>query len=50
VDNLFVGRWRDGEFVHASWFDRTEPRSELPVLHVTAGDPFAIRPVVGVEG
>jgi outer membrane receptor protein involved in Fe transport len=49
VDNLFLGRWRDGEFVYSSWFDTSEPRSELPVLHVTAGDPFAIRLVLGAE-
>lgn len=40
VENLYLQRWRDGEFVFPSWFDRTEPRSELKVLHVTAGDPF----------
>lgn len=47
VDNLLGTRWRDGEFVYPSWFDRSRPESELPALHVTAGDPFAIRIAVG---
>lgn len=50
VDNLFLGHWRDGEFVYPSWFDTTEPRSERTELHVTAGDPFAIRLVLGMDG
>lgn len=50
VDNLFVGHTRDGEFVYPSWFDRSEPRSELKTLHVTAGDPFAVRLVLGFRG
>lgn len=49
VDNLFGGRWRDGEFVFPSWFDRDEPRSERKTLHVTAGDPFALRLVLGTR-
>ena len=44
-----VGPWRDGEWVYPSWFDRTEPRSVLKVLHVTAGDPFAARLELGVR-
>jgi iron complex outermembrane recepter protein len=47
VDNLFSGQWRDGEFVFPSWFDQGTARSERPVLHVTAGDPFAVRFVLG---
>ncbi len=47
VDNLLGTRWRDGEFVYPSWFDQSRPESELPVLHVTAGDPFAIRIALG---
>lgn len=47
VDNLLGTKWRDGEFVYSSWFHRDEPRSELPALHVTAGDPFAVRLAVG---
>lgn len=47
VDNLFLQQWRDGEFVFPSWFDRSEPRSELKVLHVTAGDPFVATLSVG---
>lgn len=49
VDNLFGGRWRDGEWVYPSWFDTQRPRSELKVLHVTAGDPFAVRISLGVN-
>lgn len=49
VDNVFVQEWRDGEFVYPSWFDTTEARSELPVLHVTAGDPFAVRATLGAR-
>lgn len=47
VDNLFFGHTRDGEFVYPSWFDRSSARSELKVLHVTAGDPFAVRLTLG---
>jgi iron complex outermembrane receptor protein len=43
VDNLFGNRWRDGEFVYASWWDRSQPRSSLPIVHVTAGTPTAAR-------
>ncbi len=49
VDNLFASRWRDGEFVFPSWFDRAGSRSELPVVHVTAGDPFAARLTIGAR-
>lgn len=47
VENLLGGRWRDGEFVFPSWFDRDTARSELKVLHVTAGDPFVARVQLG---
>ena len=47
IDNLLGSRWRDGEFVYPSWFDRDEPCSELPALHITAGEPFALRLGVG---
>lgn len=43
VDNLFGTRWRDGEFVFSSHWDRTEARAELPARHFTAGAPFAVR-------
>lgn len=47
VDNLLGRRWRDGEFVFASWPDRDQPRSELPALHLTTGDPLALRLSLG---
>lgn len=47
IDNLLGTRWRDGEFVYSSWFDRDEPMSELAALHITAGDPFALRVGIG---
>lgn len=43
VENLFSQRNFDGEFVYPSHFDLTTPRSELPVVHITAGAPFSIR-------
>jgi iron complex outermembrane receptor protein len=47
LDNLFFNRWRDGEFVFPSYWDRSRPESELSVLHITAGDPSALRIAVG---
>ncbi|MFH1463375.1 MAG: TonB-dependent receptor [Pseudomonadota bacterium] len=47
VDNLLGTHWRDGEFVYPSWFDRGQRESELPALHITAGDPFAVRIAIG---
>lgn len=47
VDNLLGTRWRDGEFVYPSCFDRDSPCSELPALHITAGEPFALRLGIG---
>jgi len=49
VDNLFGLRWRDGEFVFPSCFDPAEPCSQLPVRHVTAGTPFAVRALAGIH-
>jgi len=49
VDNLFAQEWRDGEFVFPSCFDPTKPCSALPVRHVTAGTPWALRALVGVR-
>ncbi len=43
VDNLLGARWRDGEFVYPSHWDRDAPRAELPVRHFTAGAPRAAR-------
>jgi outer membrane receptor protein involved in Fe transport len=38
--NLADVRWRDGEFVYASSFDRQGPPSLIPTRHFTAGRPF----------
>jgi hypothetical protein len=43
MDNAAGARWREGEFNYASWFDRAEPRSELPRLHYAAGPPRVVR-------
>ncbi len=47
VDNLLGLPWRDGEFVFPSCFE--QPCSALPVRHVTAGTPWALRALVGVQ-
>ncbi len=47
VDNLLGTHWRDGEFVYPSCFDRDSGCSELPALHITAGEPFALRIGIG---
>ena len=47
VDNLLGSRWRDGEFVYPSCFERDQSCSELPALHITAGEPFALRIGIG---
>ncbi len=47
VDNLLGARWRDGEFVYPSCFDPDSRCSELPALHITAGEPFALRIGIG---
>ena len=43
IDNAFGTRWRESEFHYASWFDRSQPRSELPRLHYTPGRPLGVR-------
>lgn len=43
VDNVLARRFRDGEYHFASWWDRAEPRSELPSVHVVAGPPLTAR-------
>jgi iron complex outermembrane recepter protein len=49
VDNLLGRQWRDGEFVFPSCFDPASGCSSLPVRHVTAGTPRALRVLVGVQ-
>jgi TonB family protein len=41
VYNLLATRWRDGEFVYASRFDRDTSSSLVPERHFTAGRPFS---------
>lgn len=43
VDNLLGGRWSEGEYHFASWWDRSAPRSTLPRLHYSAGRPLGAR-------
>lgn len=47
VDNALGSHWRDGEFVYASSFDPDSTASELPALHITAGEPSALRLALG---
>jgi len=49
VDNLLGRQWRDGEFVFPSCFDPDAGCSSLPVRHVTAGHPQALRVLVGAQ-
>ena len=37
VENLLGADWLEGEYHFASWWDQDETRSQLPVLHYTAG-------------
>ena len=46
VDNALANRWYEGEYHYASWFDLSQPRSQLPRIHYAAGRPFAMRLVV----
>jgi hypothetical protein len=43
VENVLNTRLREGEFNHASWFDRSESRSLVPRVHYAAGPPRTIR-------
>jgi outer membrane receptor protein involved in Fe transport len=43
ISNLFDSRWREGEFVYASSFEPTAPRSLVPARHFTAGAPFTLQ-------
>ncbi len=47
VDNVFRSRWRDGEFFYASWWDTSGPPMALPVRHISAGTPRALRVALG---
>ena len=37
--NLLDATWYDGQFVHASSFERSAAPSLVPATHVTAGSP-----------
>jgi outer membrane receptor protein involved in Fe transport len=43
IDNLFGSRWREGEYHFASWWDRSERRSQIPAIHYVAGPPTMAR-------
>jgi iron complex outermembrane receptor protein len=43
VENLLGREVREGEFNHASWFDRNESRSMVPRVHYAAGPPRTLR-------
>lgn len=43
VENALGAAWREGEYRFASWWDRSQPRSDLPVIHVFAGSPRQAR-------
>lgn len=43
VENVTDAVWREGEYRFASAWDRSAPRSELPVIHGFAGAPRQVR-------
>jgi len=43
VENLFDLELPEGQYHFASWFDRGEPRSAIPVTHDTAASPLQVR-------
>ena len=43
IDNVSDARWREGEYHFASWWDTSTPRSQLPGLHYSAGNPRTFR-------
>ncbi|QDG51088.1 TonB-dependent receptor [Persicimonas caeni] len=43
VENALGARWREGEYHYASWWDRSQARSQLPVIHYVAGTPRTVR-------
>jgi iron complex outermembrane recepter protein len=48
IDNAPNLQVMEGAYHFASWFDRSEPRSAIPELHYTAGEPFTARMIVTV--
>ena len=47
--NLLDARWRDGEFVYPSNFDRPDGASRVPVRHFTAGRPLSLQATLTVK-
>ena len=43
IDNVLGQDWFEGEYHFASWWDRNQPRSQLPKIHYSAGRPFGLR-------
>ncbi len=43
VDNVYNTKWREGEYNFASWWDKTERRSQIPAIHFVAGPPTMLR-------
>jgi iron complex outermembrane recepter protein len=43
VDNVYNTKWREGEYNFASWWDRSERRSQIPAIHFVAGPPTMLR-------
>ncbi|MBC8074269.1 MAG: TonB-dependent receptor [Deltaproteobacteria bacterium] len=43
VDNVYNTKWREGEYNFASWWDRSERRSQIPAIHYVAGPPTMLR-------
>ncbi len=43
VDNLLNVHWEEGVYHYASYFDRDQPRSTIPSIHVVEGHPLMVR-------
>jgi len=43
IQNLLNRKICEGQYHYASWFDLSEPRSSIPVIHCCAGEPLSFR-------
>lgn len=43
LDNILGLRWKEGEYNYASWWDQSQPRSQIPTIHYVAGYPRMVR-------
>jgi hypothetical protein len=43
LDNLTATDWNEGEYHFASRWDRAQPASALPRVHISPGRPFGVR-------